>query len=235
MPAFVSPPYQTLTLHHRTQNLFSNISPSQTTIIIHACNTQGVWGAGVALEMKKRFPDAFEAYRAYCLEEKKAHSPENEQDGLIGRCMLTFVTPNPTPNRVTGPNLAPIDDNSEHSANGKIIIANLFTRATYGPLTPREPRNPTSYTTSILNATSAAMSALLHGIVDLLEQGVLSDEDVKRLELRMPKINSGKFMVEWAATRRALEGVAVPEGLRGANEDGGGGRVVVCCLDDEMV
>jgi O-acetyl-ADP-ribose deacetylase (regulator of RNase III) len=36
-------------------------------ILAHACNCQGTWGAGIALEFKTRFPIAFKAYRAECL------------------------------------------------------------------------------------------------------------------------------------------------------------------------
>lgn len=32
--------------------------------LVHACNTQGVWGAGIAKEFKKRFPDSFKHHKA---------------------------------------------------------------------------------------------------------------------------------------------------------------------------
>jgi ADP-ribose 1''-phosphate phosphatase len=50
------------------------------SILIHACNTLGSWGAGIALAFRSKFPDAFEIYKAHC----KAHSNEE----LIGTCLV---------------------------------------------------------------------------------------------------------------------------------------------------
>lgn len=36
------------------------------SILVHACNAQGVWGSGIAKEMKERFPIAFRHYNAMC-------------------------------------------------------------------------------------------------------------------------------------------------------------------------
>ena len=36
-------------------------------ILAHACNAQGSWGSGVALEFKKRFPDAYAYYHKTCV------------------------------------------------------------------------------------------------------------------------------------------------------------------------
>lgn len=38
------------------------------SIIIHACNTKGVWGSGIAKEFAKRFPKARELYTQHCME-----------------------------------------------------------------------------------------------------------------------------------------------------------------------
>ena len=34
--------------------------------LVHACNAQGVWGSGIAKEMKERFPLAFGRYKVQC-------------------------------------------------------------------------------------------------------------------------------------------------------------------------
>ncbi|KAF7317904.1 S5A-REDUCTASE domain-containing protein [Mycena kentingensis (nom. inval.)] len=49
------------------------------TILIHACNTRGSWGAGIAAAFKDRFPAAFGIYNAEC----KKHGAE-----LLGKCLL---------------------------------------------------------------------------------------------------------------------------------------------------
>jgi ADP-ribose 1''-phosphate phosphatase len=36
------------------------------SILVHACNAQGVWGSGIAVGFRERFPDAYEAYSKYC-------------------------------------------------------------------------------------------------------------------------------------------------------------------------
>ena len=49
------------------------------SIIIHACNTQGAWGAGIAKDFAKRFPKARDLYSWYC----KEYGPS-----LLGTCLL---------------------------------------------------------------------------------------------------------------------------------------------------
>ena len=49
------------------------------TILVHACNTQGSWGAGIALSFKKKYPAQFKVYEAHCEEHGQA---------LIGTCLL---------------------------------------------------------------------------------------------------------------------------------------------------
>lgn len=39
---------------------------SRTDAIAHGCNCRGVWGSGVAKQMKERFPDAFTGYKRWC-------------------------------------------------------------------------------------------------------------------------------------------------------------------------
>ena len=40
-----------------------NIFDSDANIICHQCNCQGVMGSGVAAQVKKRYPNVFQAYR----------------------------------------------------------------------------------------------------------------------------------------------------------------------------
>lgn len=47
---------------HRTGNLFSAPIGS---ILIHSCNAQGVWGAGVALQVKNRYWEAYRDFRKW--------------------------------------------------------------------------------------------------------------------------------------------------------------------------
>ena len=36
------------------------------SILLHACNCKGSWGAGIAAVFKRRYPSAFEAYKEHC-------------------------------------------------------------------------------------------------------------------------------------------------------------------------
>lgn len=48
-------------------------------ILIHACNTKGIWGAGIAREFAKRFPNAWRVCKAKCV---------TEGSTLRGQCLL---------------------------------------------------------------------------------------------------------------------------------------------------
>ncbi|CAK1358170.1 unnamed protein product [Cercospora beticola] len=66
-----------LTLNHSISNIFS---APPNTLLLHACNTEGSWGAGIALAFKKSYPSAFETYRDHC-----RLTPSDE---LIGTALL---------------------------------------------------------------------------------------------------------------------------------------------------
>jgi O-acetyl-ADP-ribose deacetylase (regulator of RNase III) len=40
-----------------------NILNVENGIIVHGCNNQGVWGAGLALSIKRKYPEAYKLYR----------------------------------------------------------------------------------------------------------------------------------------------------------------------------
>ena len=50
-------------LQYRKGSLFD---APKGSILVHACNAQGVWGAGIAAEFKERFPESFKQYEKYC-------------------------------------------------------------------------------------------------------------------------------------------------------------------------
>lgn len=62
-----------LTLHNssRTTRITPHIGDifdaPPSTLLIHACNTQGYWGAGIALAFRKRYPKAYKIYRSHCI------------------------------------------------------------------------------------------------------------------------------------------------------------------------
>ncbi|KAJ7282857.1 hypothetical protein C8J57DRAFT_1219026 [Mycena rebaudengoi] len=46
---------------HITADIFAAPTGS---ILVHACNTRGSWGSGIALAFKQKYPDAFETYKS---------------------------------------------------------------------------------------------------------------------------------------------------------------------------
>ncbi|KZV85782.1 hypothetical protein EXIGLDRAFT_841234 [Exidia glandulosa HHB12029] len=70
-----STPLSTVT--HLVGDLFA---APRNSILVHACNAQGSWGGGIAVEFHNRFPAAFQTYRAHCL----AH----DADTIMGTCLL---------------------------------------------------------------------------------------------------------------------------------------------------
>lgn len=49
------------------------------SILVHACNTLGSWGSGIALTFRQKYPAQFEQYKAHC----ESHGP-----ALVGTCLL---------------------------------------------------------------------------------------------------------------------------------------------------
>lgn len=49
------------------------------SILVHACNTLGSWGSGIALTFRKNYPTQFAQYQAHCLTHGQA---------LVGTCLL---------------------------------------------------------------------------------------------------------------------------------------------------
>ncbi|KAL2175271.1 uncharacterized protein P884DRAFT_262422 [Thermothelomyces heterothallicus CBS 202.75] len=72
-----SPPTARIRITDRVGDLFA---APPNSVLIHACNTVGSWGGGIALAFRSRYPDAFKVYRAHC-----ARSIPNR---LVGTALL---------------------------------------------------------------------------------------------------------------------------------------------------
>jgi ADP-ribose 1''-phosphate phosphatase len=49
------------------------------SILVHACNTVGSWGGGIALVFRDKYPTQFEQYKAHC---------QTHGNALLGTCLL---------------------------------------------------------------------------------------------------------------------------------------------------
>ncbi|KAF2182424.1 ADP-ribose 1''-phosphate phosphatase [Zopfia rhizophila CBS 207.26] len=97
---------KTLSLTTHTGDIFN--APNGT-VLIHACNTQGSWGAGIAAAFQERYPKAYRVYRSYCIDE---HDPRTDPVPT-GTCLL----------------IPPCETDPKRS---KHWIGCLFTSAKYG-------------------------------------------------------------------------------------------------------
>jgi ADP-ribose 1''-phosphate phosphatase len=68
-------------------------APSDS-VLIHACNGIGSWGAGIALAFKQNYPNAFKVYQAHC----KSSSPKE----LLGTALLIPPCENSGPRHWVG-------------------------------------------------------------------------------------------------------------------------------------
>lgn len=61
-------------------------------VIIHGCNCQGVWGAGIAKQIKQKWPYVFQSYIKYMTSVGRGMPPE----ALLGKVHYTEVMPDVT-------------------------------------------------------------------------------------------------------------------------------------------
>lgn len=101
-----APPPLTLHLHPRRGDIFA-APPS--TLLIHACNTMGSWGAGIAAAFRSRYPAAYARHREHC----SAHSPA----ALVGTAQL----------------LAPCEPSGPAHWIGCVFTSRRYGRAKDGP------------------------------------------------------------------------------------------------------
>ncbi|KAJ4379808.1 ADP-ribose 1''-phosphate phosphatase [Didymella sp. IMI 355093] len=94
---------QSLQLTYHKGDMFADVP--QGTVLVHACNTQGHWGAGIAKAFKQLYPKAYADYHTFCTKNHNKSSPV-----LTGTAQL----------------LAPRDGDKQH------WIGCVFTSAKYG-------------------------------------------------------------------------------------------------------
>lgn len=67
------------------QTIYGNILDEKRGIIVHGCNTCGVMGAGIALQIKNRYPDAYRDYYLKC-------NQTIDKRSLLGNIVITKIT-----------------------------------------------------------------------------------------------------------------------------------------------
>lgn len=98
--------------------------------------------------------------------------------------------------------LPPVESQVPKGEERHHYIGCLFVKESYG-----SPKNDVERE-SIKDATKLAMQQLLEGLVEQRKAGSMYVQ-----EIRMPKINSGIFQVEWEETAAILESMEIPNDL----------------------
>ena len=154
---------QSLELTYHQVDIFADAPKG--CVLIHACNTRGHWGAGIAKAFKQQYPNAYVDHNKFCA---KDHT--NKYPVQTGTTQL----------------LAPCDGDMDH------WIGCMFTSAKYGKGKDKPDQ--------IIRNTIESMQMLLE---------LISQVDKAISEIRMCKINSGKFGVPWEKTEEALRCIAL--------------------------
>lgn len=182
----------TLSISEETGDLFAS-PPS--TLLIHACNSQGTWGAGIAAAFKSRYPLAFARYNSYCQSQKRLKTD------LSGTALL----------------IPPLD---QGKGKGNHFIGCLFTSRGKG-WTKDSPERILSNTGPAMEdllkqmrdwneAHSAPSDGKAAGVGEKCEKdGASSDSQIGGIW--MCKINSGLFNVPWGKSKAVLEAIEVDE------------------------
>ncbi|GAB7346800.1 hypothetical protein MBLNU459_g1898t1 [Dothideomycetes sp. NU459] len=177
-----------LTINEQTGDIFA---APRNAVLIHACNTQGSWGAGIAATFKSHYPASYDHYHKFC-------------------------TSQPPGSDVTGSALLipPLrDQRPKPGARGKIAECSHFVGCLF---TSRGKGRTKDSPARILQNTGPAMQDLLRQVKEWNENRSCSvgggadgagdsgsDEAIG--DLWMCRINSGLFGVPWEETKAVLE------------------------------
>lgn len=156
-------------------------STASTTFLAHGCNCLGNWGAGIALELKELFPDAFETDRQSCQETENRAS-------LPGTCLLI-------PYESTLP-IASADTSAP-----KVSLACLRTSLGFGRPNQRTNKPGLDSKSLVIGQTRSALS----NFRAQLEQ--MGEQRQEEMVIWSPKFNSGAFKVPWEETEGLIEEV----------------------------
>ncbi|OJJ45751.1 hypothetical protein ASPZODRAFT_133621 [Penicilliopsis zonata CBS 506.65] len=155
--------------------------------LIHACNSQGSWGAGIANTFRIRYPAAYRMYRVHC-----ARYIRRPQYQIVSSCAHGRTSRRRRLPEGTALIIPPQEYDYEHSDKRHWIIC-LFT-------SPRFGQNRSSPEVILENTVFA--------IADMKRQlRILRVREVEGgpAELWSCRFNSGLFGVEWRLTRSVLE------------------------------
>ncbi|KAJ6137112.1 Appr-1-p processing [Penicillium samsonianum] len=164
--------------------------------LIHACNCQGVWGAGIARAFRERYPAAYKIYRNHCLI-YQGHPVTN----IITDLRNEDPQPSLVVHRPLGTALIIPPQQSDftlHRRRHWIIC--LFTSEKYGSRMDSEDM--------IVNSTFAALQDL-SGQLRVLSQQASETGNERPQSLYSSRFCSGLFNVPWERIRKLINTVGL--------------------------
>jgi ADP-ribose 1''-phosphate phosphatase len=179
-----TPTQPSIALTHHHASLFT---APPNTLLCHATNAQGTWGAGIAAAFKKSYPAAFKIYAAHC-----AKWPTSS---LLG---TTFLIP---PQETSF---------SKAEREAKHWIGCLFTSEKKG----KGKGSRESILEATGDAVRDLVRRVRDVNEDSGTNGTRGGRSRRGAiaSVRMCKINSGLFGVPWEATSAVVEGIKVEAG-----------------------
>lgn len=174
-----------ISLTYQKASLFDS-PPS--TLLCHATNAQGSWGAGIAAAFKKNYPAAFKLYAAHC--------SKWNGSSLLG---TTFLIP--------PQHRSPLKAERE----AQHWIACLFTSEKKGKGKGSKESILAATGESIEDLVRKVRDVNETADEKAKSKSGSGDED-RIAQVRMCKINSGLFGVPWDATSEVIEAVEIGEG-----------------------
>lgn len=173
-----------LTLTYQKASLFS--SPP-ATVLCHATNAQGTWGAGIAAAFKRNYPAAFKLYASRCA--------AWDSSSLLG---TAFLIP-PQKKSATK-----VEREAEH------WIGCLFTSEKKGK-GKGSKESILAATGEAIEDLVRQVRAVNEAATEAENKSKAIPQD-RIAEVRMCKINSGLFGVPWEATSEVIEATEIAEG-----------------------
>lgn len=152
------------------------------TVLIHACNSEGHWGKGIAAAFKQRYPEAFKVYAHHCRASKQIDLPST----------ALLIHPQ-------------IQSKNKIEASARHFVGCLFTSRSKGR-SKDPPKKILENTAPAMRHLLAQINQFNSDCGDGREEGQTRAE-----QLWMCRINSGLFKVPWESTKAVLEEIEVRE------------------------
>jgi len=230
-----SPSIDEITTLH-TSSIKGNIFDAPPhTLLVHACNTQGHWGAGMALSFAERYPAAYLVYKRHC----DAFPSQNDKRlGLLGTALLIPPSGSNSHKDVSSEKAAvekkdkvkiveeagvvsnAEDRILEEKNDGKEthFVGCLFTSLSYGKRKDSQKE--------ILKNTELAVRDLINQVNEWNSKCGSSSKDgdgsmqMEKIErIWSCKINAGLFGVPWNKTLEVLENIVLLTKDKGEEAD----------------